>query len=346
MTELPATALIHAMKTPLLLIGKDDQILAQNAAMTALLNIDETGSHYVTVLRQPATIDAVGGAHRDQVTKTARFINHVEHRDQIFEVTAIPVEGHVVVSFNDQTAAEDAVALRRDFVANVSHELRTPLTALTGFIETLRGPAKDDPDAQARFLGIMAHEADRLGNLVNDLLSLSRVEEQERSRPADPVDLARIVKQAVDLLAPLASDAQMTIQTHIPEDLPTVPGDEAQLQQVLTNLIENAIKYGASPKGLLVAVYPPAYKTILRQSAVRVVVQDFGQGIPEHHLVRLTERFYRVDTHRSRAGGGTGLGLAIVKHIANRHRGRLAFESVEGAGTTVTLLLPAAVQPK
>ena len=335
--------MIAVMKSPLMLIGPEDRVLVQNDAMTDLLKIDFKGRHFITALRQPATIDAVVDAKTDQVSKSARYLVRLENTDRIFEVSALPVEDHILVTFEDQTAAEETLSLRRDFVANVSHELRTPLTALLGFIETLQGPARDDPAAQERFLAIMSTEADRLRRLVDDLLSLSRVEEVERSRPVDPVDLGTIVRQANELLGALAEDAGTHLISEVPDDIPKVPGDDAQLQQVLNNLIENAIKYGATDKGITIAVHPPQFETALHQQAVRLTVTDHGQGIPEHHLIRLTERFYRVDLHRSRQQGGTGLGLAIVKHIANRHRGKLLFESTEGEGTTVTLMLPTEV---
>lgn len=340
MAALPADKLIGAMKLPMLLIAPDDRVSAQNPAMTDVLKIDFTGRHYITALRQPATIAAVTDARSDNVMKTARYMVRIDATDHVFEVSAVPAEGHVLVSFVDQTAAEQTQSLRRDFVANVSHELRTPLTAILGFIETLQGPARNDPQAQQRFLGIMATEADRLRRLVDDLLSLSRVEENERSRPVTPTDLGTIVRQATELLGPLAQDARTYLIADVPDMLPLVPGDAAQLQQVLNNLIENAIKYGATERGIVVAIGMPAFETALRRSAIRLRVTDFGQGIPAHHLIRLTERFYRVDLHRSREQGGTGLGLAIVKHIINRHRGKLLFESVVGQGTTVTLMLP------
>ncbi len=340
MAELLATSMIAVMKTPLMLIGAEDRVILQNEAMTDLLKIDFQGRHYITALRQPATIDAVVAAQKDRVAKSARYLVRLENTDRIFEVSAIPVDDHILITFEDQTAAEETQSLRRDFVANVSHELRTPLTALLGFIETLQGPARDDPAAQQRFLAIMATEADRLRRLVDDLLSLSRVEELERSRPVEPVDLGAIVRQATELLGSLAEDAGTHLLMTLPDDVPMVPGDDAQLQQVLNNLIENAIKYGATPDGITIAVHQPAFETSLHQQAIRLTVTDCGQGIPAHHLIRLTERFYRVDLHRSRQQGGTGLGLAIVKHIMNRHRGKLLFESTEGEGTTVSLILP------
>ena len=343
MVEFSAHLILQSMHAPILLIGPDQRVSIQNDAMTELLNLDFTGRNYVTALRQPGIIAAVDSARQDQTQKTARYVVRSDGIDQTFAVNVVPESGHLLVIFEDQTAAQVTHTLRRDFVANVSHELRTPLTALLGFIETLQGPARNDPKAQERFLNIMAVEADRLRRLVDDLLSLSRVEETERSRPTTPVDLGVIARQAVDLLGPIAQTADTALVVEVHDETPMVPGDDAQLQQVLNNLIENAIKYGASEEGITVAVHAPAYETTLRQSCVRVTVRDRGQGIPAHHLVRLTERFYRVDDHRDREMGGTGLGLAIVKHITQRHRGRLFFESVEGQGTCVTILLPTEV---
>ncbi|MEO9862644.1 MAG: ATP-binding protein [Yoonia sp.] len=340
MSNFPLKVLLNSVKSPIVIIGPDQRISMQNPAATELLNLDFTGRNYVTALRQPALLDAIDHARRDGTQKTARFIVRSGNADQTFEAIVVPESGQTLIILEDQSAEQDVNSVRRDFVANVSHELRTPLTALLGFIETLQGPAKNDPKAQERFLGIMATEADRLRRLVDDLLSLSRVEETERSRPTDPVDLTTIVGQSVDLLDPIATTAGTHLTVELPADPVTVPGDPAQLQQVLHNIIENAIKYGASESGITVAIHPERFEKSLQQDCVRITVQDHGIGIPARHLFRLTERFYRVDDHRDREMGGTGLGLAIVKHILNRHRGRLVFESVEGQGTTVTILLP------
>lgn len=343
MVDFPARLILQSMRAPILLIGPDQRVSMQNDAMTDLLQLDFTGRNYVAAFRQPAIIEAVDAARTEQTQKTARYVTRSAGTEQTFGVTVVPETGHVLVIFEDQTAAQVTHTLRRDFVANVSHELRTPLTALLGFIETLQGPARNDPKAQERFLGIMAVEADRLRRLVDDLLSLSRIEETERSRPSSPVDLGVITRQVVDLLGPIAAAADTHLAVEVHDDAPTVPGDVMQLQQVLTNLIENAIKYGPSPDGIAIEIHPPAYETALQKQCVRMTVSDQGHGIPAHHVVRLTERFYRVDDHRDREMGGTGLGLAIVKHIIQRHRGRMFFESVEGQGTTVTVLLPTKV---
>jgi len=342
MPKFPLDVLLRSVKSPILLIGADQRISLQNPAATALLKLDFTGRNYVNALRQPPLLEAVDQARLDGTEKTARFIVQGT-TDQTFEALVVPDDQQILVILEDQSAEHSINSVRRDFVANVSHELRTPLTALLGFIETLQGPARNDPKAQERFLGIMAIEADRLRRLVDDLLSLSRVEETERTRPTNPVDLGVVIRQSTELLDPLARTAQTHLIVDAEEGETIIPGDAAQLQQVLHNLLENAIKYGATEQGITVAIHPPAYERSLQQECIRLTVEDHGDGIPERHLVRLTERFYRVDDHRDREMGGTGLGLAIVKHIMNRHRGRLVFDSVEGQGTTVSILLPTAI---
>jgi two-component system phosphate regulon sensor histidine kinase PhoR len=230
--------------------------------------------------------------------------------------------------------------MRRDFVANVSHELRTPLTSIMGFIETLRGPASDDAAARNRFLQIMTTEARRMHRLIEDLLSLSRVENQERIRPKDTVALGPLVLEACDAIRPVADAAGVVIKTSLPDDAVEIIGAVDQLWQVLRNLLENAIKYGASGGQVTVTLGAPTYDRDVLQNAVRISVADTGDGIAVHHIARLTERFYRVDNHRSREIGGTGLGLAITKHIITRHRGRLIVKSTLGQGSDFTVVLP------
>ena len=228
--------------------------------------------------------------------------------------------------------------MRADFVANASHELRTPLAALTGFIETMQGPARDDPAARERFLGIMREQAWRMARLIDDLLSLSRIELRAHMRPDTPVDLVPIVRQVVDGLQTLAQDRGVAIQVDPAAEPLPVLGDRDELLRLFENLIENGLKYGASGKRVDVAlarVDDPNGK-----QEVGVAVRDYGPGIAAEHLPRLTERFYRVDVGESRAQGGTGLGLALVKHILNRHQGRLAIEFQAGKGATFTVRLP------
>ena len=228
--------------------------------------------------------------------------------------------------------------MRADFVANASHELRTPLAALSGFIETLQGPARDDAKARQRFLAIMQEQAKRMARLIDDLLSLSRIELNAHRRPDTSVDLVPIVRQVVDSLQTLARDRGVIVTV---EAAPTlmVPGDHDELVRVFENLVENALKYGAPGKRVdIVLTVGPSDG----EPEAQVSVRDYGPGIAPEHLPRLTERFYRVDVRESRAQGGTGLGLALVKHILNRHRGRLSIESATGAGATFVVHLPTA----
>jgi two-component system phosphate regulon sensor histidine kinase PhoR len=238
----------------------------------------------------------------------------------------------------DLTPMRRVEEMRADFVANVSHELRTPLAALTGFIETLQGPARDDPKARERFLGIMQAQAWRMARLIDDLLSLSRIEQRAHQRPDTPVDLVPIVRQVIDGLQMLSQDRGVAIDLKIPTDPVTVRGDRDELIRLFENLIENALKYGASGKRVDVTIGRAASPG--GRAEAQVSVRDYGPGIASEHLPRLTERFYRVDVGESRAQGGTGLGLALVKHILNRHQGRLTIDSKPGEGATFTARLP------
>ena len=226
--------------------------------------------------------------------------------------------------------------MRADFVANASHELKTPIAGLLGFIETLRGPARDDVQARERFLGIMAEQADRMRRLVDDLLMLSRIEQHEHSRPDAAIEIDRVLKGVLDLLQLKASGRKVALELHVEADLPRAVGDYDELTIVFQNLVDNAIKYTKPNTPVRVTA------RLLGQDRVAVAVSDEGDGIPAAHLPRLTERFYRVDAARSRQLGGTGLGLAIVKHVVNRHRGRLDIQSTPGRGSTFTVVLPAA----
>lgn len=332
--------LIAAIPMPVLVIGADDRIRATNPPLDAVLGRDLIGKHHITALRQPAVIEAIAQVRSARSATIVRYVARDRDKDTPFQVHVAPVGTDIILSFEDQSAAEDVGKMRRDFVANVSHELRTPLTALMGFIETLGGAARDDATARERFLGIMAHEAQRMTRLVDDLLSLSRVEEDERVRPREQVELCGLLASVIKGLEPQAAAAAVTVRLDLCRDSLQVSGDAGQLTQVFSNLIENGIKYGASGKELVVTLAPPAQHQRLRGTGVQISVADKGDGIAAHHIARLTERFYRVDTHRSREVGGTGLGLAIVKHIINRHRGRLLIESELGQGTTVSVFLP------
>jgi len=298
------------------------------------------GRHYITALRQPAVLEAISVVINGDAPTSVRFVGRDGNKDVIYRVLVAAADDNLVLSFEDQTAAEDAGQMRRDFVANVSHELRTPLTALLGFIETLGGAARDDAAARDRFLAIMEREANRMTRLVDDLLSLSRVEEDERVRPREYVELSALLSSVIKGLEPQLEKAGVSISLELDGADEMVPGDSGQLVQVFTNLIENAIKYGASGGTVSVTLHARAQHARLRGEGVQISVADRGEGIASHHIARLTERFYRVDGHRSREVGGTGLGLAIVKHIVSRHRGRLVIESEVGKGTQISVFLP------
>ncbi|SEN29201.1 two-component system, OmpR family, phosphate regulon sensor histidine kinase PhoR [Loktanella fryxellensis] len=337
-----ATIAVAALPFPVMLIDAGQTVAAISPSLAAVLGDHVVGRHYINALRQPITLEAIESAMRTGTPCQTRWLGRDGGRDTTWLVHVSPDRDAIVLTFEDRTAAEEVGQLRRDFVANVSHELRTPLTALLGFIETLRGAARNDPVARDRFLGIMERESLRMTTLVDDLLSLSRVEENERMRPAGAVALNSLVMGTLADLEPViaASGVAVTLTDHSAGA--HVLADANQLRQVIGNLIENAVKYGGSGGVLIVDLDAPAYQQSLRALGVAVHVRDRGPGIAAHHIPRLTERFYRVDTHRSRELGGTGLGLAIVKHIVNRHRGRMTIHSTLGQGTTFSVVLPVA----
>ncbi|MGI3167535.1 ATP-binding protein [Pseudooceanicola sp. C21-150M6] len=344
MTEAFLTQLLDAIPLAAVLIGRGERILASNAQARSLLGSAIVGRHFITAIRHPAVLDAVEGCLRDGNSRRTRHLSSESGRDLTYNVTAsridLGVGEGVLLCYEDVTSLEQAGQMRRDFVANVSHELRTPLTALLGFIETLRGPARNDPAAQDRFLTIMEREAHRMERLVRDLLSLSRVEAEERVRPKDRVDLGGLATSVARALEPVAQESDVKIEVDLAGVDMKIPGDEDQLRQVMTNLIENGVKYGGPGKTVSVSISRAEVVPALRGPGIEITVADQGPGIELVHLPRLTERFYRVDSHRSREMGGTGLGLAIVKHIVNRHRGRLRIDSEPGAGSRFTISLP------
>jgi two-component system, OmpR family, phosphate regulon sensor histidine kinase PhoR len=330
---------VERLPDPLIVLAEDRGVRRANSAARAAF-----GEDMPAVLRHPELRAAIDRAFASGVTQTAEVTLHVPVQREV-HAAVVPMDppiadgGRAVVVLSDRTRERAVERMRADFVANVSHELRTPLTSLIGFIDTLRGPAADDPPAQQRFLGIMGEQAGRMNRLIDDLLSLSRIELIEHQAPSDTVGLDELVTRLVAGFEPRLKERSVTLDLSLPGDLPAVIGDADQLTQLLQNLLDNAVKYGreGGTVRLDVAAAPSG------RPGVTVTVADQGAGIPREHLPRLTERFYRVDTSRSRAAGGTGLGLAIVKHIVNRHRGQLSIESEEGIGTTVSVWLPQAV---
>ena len=331
--------ILAALPEAVLAIDADDRILEVNAPARALFPTLRSGVPLASHLRSPDVLDAVAKARDDGETTRTSWLERVPV-ERLFEVSVAPVAGLacgpiVVVYLHEISETRRFERMRVDFIANASHELRTPLSSLLGFIETLQGPARNDDKVRGRFLGIMREQAQRMARLVDDLLSLSRIEQHLHLRPKEPVDLALVARHIVDTLTPLAHDCGVTLELEAPGPV-IVNGDRDELVRVAENLIENAIKYGASEA-------PDKQVTIKvgRQRADgSLVVRDNGPGIAPEHLPRLTERFYRVDAGQSRAKGGTGLGLALVKHVVARHRGHLAIDSTLGAGSSFKVTLP------
>jgi two-component system, OmpR family, phosphate regulon sensor histidine kinase PhoR len=312
--------IVESLAEPVLFV-EDNRVRIANAAARALLGNHILGEDVRLAIRHPAAAARLNATSPDGIVE----LPGLGGRDQRISMHIATLgSGKRIVELVDQTGSHAAERARTDFVANSSHELRTPLAALIGFIETLSDDdAADDAEVRRRFLGVMMKEARRMQRLIDDLISLSRIEAEKHSLPDTEVDLSALIREvAGEVGAPLALAL---------DDAVRIQGDRTQLSQLLHNLIGNAIKYGRPPVEV-------ALSRVAR--GARLTVGDRGEGIAPEHLPRLTERFYRVDASRSRAQGGTGLGLAIAKHIVERHRGRIDIASTQGEGTTVTVNLP------
>ena len=336
-------AIVESLPDPLLVLGDDRKPRRANAAARAAF-----GADMPAVLRHPDMRAAIDRAFATGTRQTAELSVPVPVPREV-QATVMLMEpplsdgARAIVVLSDRTRERALERMRADFIANASHELRTPLASLIGFIETLQGPAADDPPAQRRFLIIMAEQAARMNRLIDDLLSLSRIEMNEHQPPLTRVNLGALAARVVAGFEPAAAARRVALELKAAPGLPPAVADSDQVAQVLQNLIDNALKYGRQGGRVQVGLAQaqsggrwPARPGVL------VTVTDDGPGIPKAHVPRLTERFYRVDAGRSRRAGGTGLGLAIVKHIVNRHRGALAIDSDEGAGAVFSVWLPAA----
>ena len=344
-------ALVAALDDPALWVAPDRSIVAINPAAEELLGRGLPGALVRSVIRQPEPVaalergfDALAQGRSAAFEAVMLRATAVQESSWALRVASVAhgsqgAQG-LLITLRDRGHVEAAEQQRRDFVANVSHELRSPLTVLTGFIETLRGPARDDAKARDQFLDIMEREAARMNRLVDDLLSLSRVEADQRVRPRGQVDLAEVLRATLAALRPQIEAARVEVVDSGIEGAIPLPGDRDQLIQVFRNLLENALKYGKPAGRIDLTLTRREQVPGISGPAVEVAVRDQGEGIDAIHLPRLTERFYRVDTHRSRERGGTGLGLAIVKHIVHRHRGRLMVTSVLGEGSRFAVVLP------
>ncbi|MFT4791990.1 MAG: two-component system phosphate regulon sensor histidine kinase PhoR [Paracoccaceae bacterium] len=330
---------------PLLLMDAAGRVIYANPAAHTLFERLRMGEHFSMSFRNPDFLDALADALDGGPARSIDATLHGDrgralnaHLDGVIAEGEDPRARHILCLFEDRSQAMQAIRMRTDFIANASHELRTPLASIRGFIETIQGPARNDPEARDRFLGIMQTQAERMQRLVDDLLSLNRIEMNQHVRPDQQERLGTLAREIVAALDPVARERGTVIEAADMAAGPLVRGDRDQLSQALGNLIENALKYGG---GKPVRVFPAA-PTADRPGMVGLTVADQGEGIARKHLPRLTERFYRVSVKRSRDQGGTGLGLAIVKHIMARHRGDLTIESKLEVGSAFTLWLPSA----
>lgn len=341
LAEVNIASILQGIPLAALAIDANQRVSVMNAEAVSLLGEGLMDRHYITVLRQPALLEAVEAALATRLTQISQFVVNESTQDVLYKVSCAPIhENLTLLCFEDQSDREHVSQMRRDFVANVSHELKTPLTALLGFIETLNTSARADASARERFLKIMEREAQRMNRLVSDLLSLSQVEAVERMRPNEVVDVSRLLQETATTLAPVAEARGARLHVVNADRLVKMAGDKDQLRQVFINLIENAIKYGGPNNEVSVTLSDIRYQTRLRCEGIAISVADKGPGIDALDIPRLTERFYRIDSHRSREMGGTGLGLAIVKHIVSRHRGVLKIDSAVGKGSEFKIILP------
>jgi two-component system, OmpR family, phosphate regulon sensor histidine kinase PhoR len=339
-----AEGVMAAAPDPLILIDRQRRIVSANAASAEFIGAGGEPRDLASALRNPPLLAAADAVLRGEAERSVEFRVSVPV-ERVLRARLARLDGAAldraaaILSLHDVTELKRSDELRADFVANAGHELKTPLAALIGFIETLQGPAREDAAARARFLGIMHEQAQRMARLVDDLLSLSRIELNEHVAPTGRVALPPVIEAVARSLELRADARSIRIVRDLATDLPEVAGDADQLAQVFQNLLDNAVKYARRDSEISVRA-EIAGNGAARQ--VGIAVADHGEGIAAEHLPRLTERFYRVDNARSRELGGTGLGLAIVKHIVNRHRGRLDIASTLGQGSTFTVWLRAA----
>ncbi|MGE4430145.1 MAG: sensor histidine kinase [Sphingobium sp.] len=331
-------SIVEGLSEPVLVVEHGKVTLA-NSSARKLLGAHILGEDARLAIRHPAAAERLSSA--EMPTQPVRIdIIGLGNRNQRWAMGIIPFgqeeeRQRLFVYLTDESGLHAAERLRGDFVANASHELRTPLAAILGFVETLQDPETGgDTQTRERFLSILQKEARRMQQLVDDLMSLSRIEADKYRLPETPIEMPALVDEVLSLCRQNLGDRGHDIIAAISDDIPATQGDRTQISQLLHNLVSNSAKYGrpGTPITVRLAPAPP--------SMIRLEVCDEGEGIPSDHLPRLTERFYRVDSGRSRAIGGTGLGLAIVKHIVERHRGRLDISSTAGKGTTVSVLLP------
>lgn len=344
--QIPITAFADALTDPCFVLDRRAVVVHANAAARQQYTNVLPGNPITFSLRNPELVQAIDAVIRSGTTRTIELHETLpsETWDKVI-VAPLRREGadwfedearQLVVTMQSLTELKRVDALRSDFIANASHELRTPLASLLGFIDTLLGPAAKDAAAREKFLGIMRGQAERMSKLIDDLLSLSRIEMHQHVRPTGSIDLAGLLREVREGLMTQAKAAELDIVLSLPSGTAITTGDRSQLYEVFENLLDNAIKYGADGKTIEVSLTPAGRAGFQHM----VTVVDHGPGVAPEYVPRLTERFYRMDADISRKKKGTGLGLAIVKHIVNRHRGQLVIRSKVGEGMRVDVLLP------
>ncbi|WCL53011.1 ATP-binding protein [Gimibacter soli] len=332
---------LNGLPSPVLIVDDQHKIVFANDSATAFLGANLVDEDVFLFLRHPRIVQSVDAALTDG-PQTAGSLRYTAAHDRSFDITIAPLAERssrggrqAMIYFYEVTSLLRTEQMRADFVANASHELRTPLSSVIGAIETIQGPARDDPDATQRFLSIMQKEAERMARLIDDLLSLSRIEMSRHVAPDTQFEIGLVIGNVINALVGQAGERDIVISNEVAAGLPSVRGDDDQITQVLLNLLMNAIKY--ANRGTTVHVKA---ELLSNGAKIRIAVADEGPGIAPEHLTRLTERFYRIDTARSRKMGGTGLGLAIVKHILLRHETNLDIRSEVGKGSSFAFALP------
>lgn len=343
--------IIDTLQDPILLIDKEMRVLRVNNAALKLLGSSIARSTIPEVIDSKELVEDIstvlsGTEHLTMEIKLDQESDQY-YRANIEKFPIVSSEGiAAIIVLQNITESKRNETMFADFVANASHEIRTPLTSIVGFIETLQTSAKDDKKARESFLGIMAEQADRMTKLVSDLLSLSKIEQQANKAPRKKIQIKNVITSAEKQVLWAAEEKKISMKTRMPKNIPLIYGDSAELIQVICNILNNAIKYSPEKSTITTEVkvtseFPKATRALKKaKKVVSIAIGDQGEGIPRKHLDRLTERFYRVDTARSRKEGGNGLGLAIVKHILKRHRGTLTIDSTIGKGSTFTIILP------
>ena len=342
--------LVDTLPDILIMTNDDKMIVRTNRAARNIFGQNLAHRYLYDIIPNDALMNAISSVIEDLHGQEMEFHlggDLIKDFQAIIERFPIPSEGgiSIVITLTDITQQKRIQRMRADFVANASHEIRTPLASIIGFIETLRGPAKDDEIARDEFLKVMADQAERMSKLVNDLLSLSKIEMNAHASPTSKVDFLRILRSEKQNFEWACKQKNVTIKLKLNENLPPTKGDDEELAQIVRNLVGNAIKYTNPDSEVVLSAKltsslpnDPMFRGFSR--AIHFSVQDHGEGISKEHIPRLTERFYRVDTARTRKVGGTGLGLAIVKHVLNRHHGVMTIDSEMGEGSTFNVFLP------